>query len=797
MPAIHKKLIASVSALPFIALGAPAAAQVLTDDVVIVTAQKKEENIQEIGLSVTAFSGDAAREFGFENSTNIVAQVPGLNVGTPVGEGNNPSFTLRGVGLNDFNDNNEGPIAVYVDEVYQAALPGLTFQLFDTERVEVLRGPQGTLYGRNATGGLIHFISRRPTEEFEGFFDVAGGRYATVNIEAAISGPLAKGVRARLSAAYNRRDGYVENRLGKDANEADDISLRGQIEFDVGDSGLLNLKGFYSRADTNAPQYQHEATLGATGADNLPFCPADVPRDIYCYADTDGDNFAGEYDRQGALDIEVFGVNARYEQEFSGIELVNIFSYQETDKLHQEDTDMGPFPAIEPTFTSDIQAITNELRFSGAYEGGSWQLGGFFLDTEVVSANDLLVQWRTDFAALLDATPAADGGFEGGLDAGSPGLGLPGVDFIGGDPTLTPAIIFDVDYTQDTQSWAGFGQFDYALADNITFTGGIRYTTEDRKFDYINQAPAGGVLNNLVRLLGEMNYFSLRPGDVNGFANAVGAGPLDVVAPDAGIVDDNSVIGKATLDWQPTPDLLIYATWSRGFKAGGFNAGFLDQTDFITSDQVKFNKEILTSYEGGFKWTSPNNMVRINASGFYYDYDDFQALTFQGLSQFITNGQAKFYGGEAEIGLRPFGGLDAQIGVSLLDTDVDGVTVQGVTLDNREAVLAPNVTANGFVRYAQPVGAGELAGTFSFNYQGEHFFDITNSELSREDGYLLLDARLAYVVNDGMWEFAVFGRNLTDKEYRVYTFDFTGPAGFNQQFFGPPRWWGGSIRLNF
>lgn len=781
---IKRRLLTS-AVLPALALGGEAAAQVLSDEVILVTAQKKEENVQEIGLSVTAFSGDAVRRFGFEDSTDIVAQVPGLNVGTPVGEGNNPSFTLRGVGLNDFNDNNEGPIAVYIDDVYQAALPGLTFQLFDTERVEVLRGPQGTLYGRNATGGLIHFISRRPTETLEAFAEIEGGRHSTVNVEAAISGPLAEGVRARLSGAYNSRNGYVENRIGRDANEADNLALRGQVEFDIGDSGLLNIKGFYSSTDTNAPQYQHEATLAETGAGNLPFCPMDVPRDIFCYADTDGDNFAGEYNRQGVLDIEVFGVHANYTQDLGGVTLTNVFSYQETDKIHEEDTDMGPNPALNPTFTADIKAITNELRFSGEYSRGSWQLGGYFLDTEVVSANDLLIQWRGDFAALLDSDPAV---FDGGLEHFTPGFDK--------GPDLLPAIIFDVNYTQDTRSWAGFGQFDFALTDTVTFTGGLRYTTEDREFDYINQAPSGALLNNLLNGIGEANFFSLRPGDVNGFGAAVGHGPADVVGPNAGIIDDNNISAKAGLDWQATDDLLLFATWSRGFKAGGFNAGFLDQTDFVTSDQVKFGEEVLTSYEAGFKWTSANDLVRINASGFYYDYDDFQALTFQGLSQFITNGDATFFGGEAEIGLRPVEGLDAQLGVSILDTDVDGVTVQGTTLNNREAVLAPEITANGFVRYGQPVGNGELAGTLSFNYQGDHFFDITNSDVSHEDGYALLDARLAYAPDDGFWEIAVFGRNLTDKEYRVYTFDFTGPAGFNQQFFGPPRWWGVSLRVH-
>jgi len=204
-------------------------------DEVIVTAQKREQKLQDVSVSITAFSGEAMRELNMANSVDIAGQTPGLNVGTPVGEGNNPSITLRGVGLNDFNDNNEGPIAIYRDEVYQAAMPGLTFQLFDLERVEVLRGPQGTLYGRNATGGLVHFISNKPSEEFGGFLDLSLGDNGQVKAEAAIGGALGESVQARLSVATNQYDGYVKNRIGPDGNEGDSTAYRLQANFSVTD----------------------------------------------------------------------------------------------------------------------------------------------------------------------------------------------------------------------------------------------------------------------------------------------------------------------------------------------------------------------------------------------------------------------------------------------------------------------------------------------------------------------------------------------------------------------------------
>ncbi|WP_172439023.1 TonB-dependent receptor [Porphyrobacter sp. TH134] len=779
---------ASVAAIA-IAIASPAQAQLLGDDenVIIVTAQKKEKDLQDVPVSVTAFNGDALASLGIETSAEIVAQVPGLSVGTPVGEGNNPSFTLRGVGLNDFNDNNEGPIAIYIDDVYQAALPGLTFQLFDTERVEVLRGPQGTLYGRNATGGLIQFISRRPTDTFDGYVTGEYSEFDTFRIEGAVGGPLGESVRVRLSTTYSNSEGYVFNRLLEDrTNQLDAFAMRLQFEFDLGPDTRIGLKGFFSDNRVDAPQYQHQATLGATGADNLPFCPTDVPRDIFCYADVDGDAYAGAYDRRGVLDISARGIHATLDHDFGGVKLTNVFGWQETDKRHEEDTDVGPFPGIEPTFTSNIEAFTNELRLSGDLPGGiDFQVGGFYLNTRVRSANDLLVQWRGDFANLLDSDPAV---FDGALSA----FNGP----IPNTPDLIPAILFDVNYLQETESWAGFAEIDWQVSDTISVIAGIRYTDEARDFDYVNAAPAGPLLNNVLQGLGEANYFSVRPGAVNGFAAALGAGPADVVAAEASRLREDSFVGRVTLNVEPADDLLLYAGWSRGFKAGGFNAGFLDQTDFIVSDNVKFGAETLDSFEGGVKWTAPGNAIRVNAAAFYYDYKNLQALTFQGLSQFITNADASFYGAEVELGLRPVDGLDAQFGVSYLETDVDGVTVQGVTLDNRSAVLAPRFTANGFVRYGKPVGKGELSGSVSFNYQSEHFFDITNSPNSRQGAYAVVGARIGYEDDSG-WRIAVFGDNLFDEEYLVYTFDFTGPGGFNQRFFGRPQWFGVSAGVDF
>ena len=180
---------------------------------IIVTAQKREQSLQDVGIAVTAFSDKQIRELGFTDSTDVVAMTPGLIYTTPNAESSVINFFLRGVGLNDFADANENPVAVYVDDVYRPASGGLSFQLFDLQRVEVLRGPQGTLFGRNTTGGVVHFISKRPTEEVDGFVDLTYGSYNQIKAEAAFGGPIGDTVSGRLSAAMNKHDGWTENRF--------------------------------------------------------------------------------------------------------------------------------------------------------------------------------------------------------------------------------------------------------------------------------------------------------------------------------------------------------------------------------------------------------------------------------------------------------------------------------------------------------------------------------------------------------------------------------------------------------
>ncbi|WP_354694308.1 TonB-dependent receptor [Elongatibacter sediminis] len=730
------RLTAAIVSLTALCAGPLAQAQVLEE--VVVTAQKREQSLQDVGVSVTAFSGEQIKDLGFTNSVDVIAQTPGLSYGTPTAEGNNASLTLRGVGLADFNDNNEGPVAVYVDEVYVSALSGVTFQLFDLERVEVLRGPQGTLYGRNTTGGLVHFVSVKPSEETQGYFEVTVAENSQFKVEGALGGSLGDAVQARLSYAHNEYDGYVDNRGPgtEDPNDADNNAARLQLAFQPTDAidVLFNVHG--SKNNANMGAWQHEATYSPDGGvTSLPL-PADLNLygscpgcDAFGYRDDDDDPWAGAYDRDGDLDIENKGASLNFQWAGDSVTLTSITAFENFERLYEEDTDISPFKIVHNTYTADIDQFTQEIRLSGETDAMHWLAGFYYYDQET------------------------DGGFQ--IDAS--GIGF---------------IIGDANYKQETSSWSLFGQIEYDLSDRWSVIGGLRYTDEERELDYLSQ---------------ELN--GLLPPDANVMFDY-----------DEKISHDN-VTGKLELDFRPTDSTLIYGSVSLGTKSAGFNTGLLDETGLFgltVRGDVPYGEEELTSYEVGFKTDLFGGTSRLNASAFYYDYSDYQAFAFVNLNQVIFNTDATVTGMELEFVTNPIEGLDILLGASLLDAEAEDIPLNdasGITRD-RTMTLAPDFSLNGVVRYEWGVSAGRVAAQVDFNYQDETFFDIQNHPISREDGYDVWNARLTYYSQDDTWSVSAFVNNLFEEEYRVYSFDVTNLFGFNQVAYGRPRWAGVSFRYN-
>ena len=696
----------------------PAVSQSAVLDEMTVTAQKREQALSDVGVSVTAFSGDSLRELNMTNSVDISAQTPNFTIGTPVGEGNNPSFVLRGVGLNDFNDNNESNIAVYVDEVYRSAMAGLTFQMFDLDRVEVLRGPQGTLYGRNATGGLVHFVTRKPTEDLDAYADLTLGSNSQVKFEGAIGGG-SETVMGRLSVATNQADGYVSNRAGADPNEADNMALRGQLLFKPTEQWSVLLNAHWSDADPRAAAYQHEGTdVGGL--------------DFFGYSDTDGDVWAGDYDRTGPLEIENTGASISIDWQGDAFGIAWITGYENVEKFHQEDTDMsdldfGGGSLVRPDFAAETDQLTSELRFHGGNDKLNWVAGLYYFDSEVDGTGT-----RLDLGGLDDVN-------------------------------------FDVAYLQDTTSYAVFGQFDYAFNEQWQVVAGLRYTDEEKDYTYINTETNFGAF-----------VYEFSPATVGSLASQ----------------SDDVVSGKLGLNYRPTEDWLVFASVSTAFKSGGFNAGFLDPS--LDFSNMPFDKEELTSFELGFKWANASDTIRLNTTAFYYDYEDLQALSFEGVSSFISNASdAEIYGAEFELIASPVENFEMILGLGILDASADGISLaDGSVLQNRNLVLAPDLQMNGLARYSVPMGARALVFQVDATYSDEVYFDIVNQPVARQSSYSVWNAQVSYQINHN-FEVSGWVRNLTDEEYKVYTFDFSDFFGFNQQFYGPPRWYGVSLSYQY
>ncbi len=685
---------------------------------IIVTAQKREQSLQETPVSVTAFSGEALRQLNLTNSVDVASQTPNFSIGTPVGAGNNPSIVIRGVGLNDFNDNNESNIAVYIDDVYQSAMAGLTFQLYDIERVEVLRGPQGTLYGRNATGGLVHYVTKRPTAGFDAYGDLTYGSYNQVKFEGAIGGGTEK-VSARLSVASNRADGYVHNRVGKNPNNADNIAVRGQVLLQLADDWSLLVNGHYSDSDARAAAYQHQGTAG----DGF---------DFFGYRDTDGNPWAGDYDRVGPLKIKNKGGFFDLTYQGDDFAMKWITGVENVKKFHQEDTDMGnvDFGAgslVRPDFAAETDQLTSELRFSGEGDKTNWVAGLYYFDNEVDGTGT-----RLDLSGLFD-------------------------------------INFDVTYLQKTKSYAAFGQVEYAMTDRWDLIGGIRYTSEKKDYTYTNT---------------ETNFNAF----VYEFSPRT-AGDLTHQSEDV-------VTGKVGINFHANDDLLFFGSISSSFKSGGFNAGFLDPS--LALKNLPFGREQLISYETGMKLTFAGGRARFNTTAFYYNYTDLQALTFEGVSSFISNASdASIKGIEFELFANPTDALELGLGMGLLDATADGIALpDGTVLQNRNLVLAPDVQFNGLGRYTIPMGTGALTFQVDTNYSSKVFFDIVNQPVASQKPYWVWNGAITYRFND-KFQISAWGKNLLEEEYKVYTFDFSSFFGFNQQMYGPPRWWGVTFRYQY
>jgi iron complex outermembrane recepter protein len=486
---------------------------------IIVTAQRREQNLQDVGTSVTAFDANSVERLGLKDVTDIVGQTPGMQFnqyGATV-----TVYNLRGVSQNDFSDHQEAPIAVYSDDAYIANTGALAGSLFDLQRVEVLRGPQGTLFGRNATGGLIQYVSKQPTDAPEGYVQVTAGNYHFLQTEGAVGGPLSDRVDARASFQTSYHDGYITNRIGDSINNQKQLAGRLQFKIKPSDDGeiLIKLDAVNNDHETEGNYSWAAAIPDATGRGV--FAPPGTP-DFGGYVNTSTSPFNQAENRRGLFNRTVWDANVRVNWQFSGFSLASVTDFMQLQKRYGEDSDISPNPIFNYDTGVHYQQFSQEFRLNGTVGALRWITGAYYIKYRTNNFEQTVLPNFINYPGL-GPLPYGDGLAQLRLTTSSPAV---------------------------------FGQLEYDLSEHWTAIAGARYTSDEKSYTF----------NYACNVCGPPNPNS----PAGGFPYAV------TYSTAAGYPQAEHTYhiptGKVELDYKIDRDNLLYASVNRGAKGGGWSA---------------------------------------------------------------------------------------------------------------------------------------------------------------------------------------------------------------------------------
>lgn len=710
-------------------------AQSVTDEIVV-TAQRREESLDKVGVSVTAFSAEQMQALGLGRATDVAQFSPGVVMESTAGAGLNATLTVRGVAATDFSPNQESPNAIYIDDIYVASSYASNFTFFDLERVEILRGPQGTLFGRNSTGGLANFITRKPTDTLDGYVMATYGSYDQLRLEGAIGGPLADGVRVRLSGATDYNDAWWKNSAGRDTNEQKFWGLRGQVIADLSENFTADLSVSYDKnPKARNGVYSPEPVYVDPATGEIAPLPADL--DHYGTGpgnDKLGSGAPGKNRRRGAfgdfgyLTKEKASPTLRLSwQVGEGVELSSLTNYTWFQYGYREDCDSTIVEACDFISGQDLNQWSQELRLSKTGDRLNWTAGAYYLN---IKQDNFQV-----FNSISD-------------------------DF---------TIIND--FSQDVESISAFGQFDYLLTEKLRFTLGARVLRDTKKFSSI---ATFGVFDDPAPTV-EYNFSKSTVGDLARSSKT-------------------DWTGKFQLDYIASNDALLYGSFARGVKGAGFNTNVAAS---LTIDETPFKGETVYAYEVGAKLKFFDRKLRINSSAFYYDYRNFQAFQFQGIQSFVTNEDAYMYGAETEIAATPMRGLDLLLGVSYLKTKVKDVAKFDGAIEDQRALNAPTWTINGLMRKAFDIGPNEISFQYSFSYASKRYSSVDNNYATLLNSATIHNARVSYDIKDMDLQISAFCNNFTNTYKALSAFDYSTSYGIKISTYNSPRWFGLEIRKNF
>ncbi|GAM97484.1 tonB-dependent receptor [alpha proteobacterium U9-1i] len=713
----------AVAAIAITAFGAaPAFAQDSGEtDTIYVVAQRRSENLQEVPIAATAIGGERMQELlsGGADVLALAGRAPGLNVESSNGRVA-PRFYIRGLGNTDFDLAASQPVSVLMDDVVMENVALKSFPIFDVQQVEVLRGPQGTLYGRNTPAGIVHFRSVRPSDEFDANVFGSYGSLGTASLEGAIGGAIASGVSARGSFAYRRRDDWVDNTFnGTELGGYDDFAGRVQVL-------LEPTENFDALLNVHARSYEGTSTLFranilSSGSNEL---NSNFDRDRVSY--NQGGGNPQEYDQLGG--------SATLSYDFGGMTLTSISAYETLDGRSRGDIDGGvagvgpgfiPFDSDTQDSIDDLTQFTQEVRLASEAGPFNWQVGAYYFDSD------------------LTVTTVGPFGFP---------------------PSTT--------LNHTNTSWAVFGQAGFDLSDQLTVTAGVRYTSDEKD------------------LVGVVTAFPVAP--VN--------------------VSDERVSWDLSATYAATPDVNLYARIANGFRAPTIQAR---DVAFFNPPSTA-DSEVIQSYEAGVKSDLLDRTVRLNAAVYYYTIEDQQFSAIGGggnFNQLVNADEGEGYGFEVEGEFIVTDNLSVNASYTYNHTEIQDADLviapcgsgQCTVLDDTDGLgnafvsgnpfpQAPEYTFDVSLNYERPLASGAtLFASTDWTVRGPANIFLYDAIEYRMDAQAEGGLRLGYRSADDRYEFAVFGRNITDAENVIGGIDFNN----NTAFVNEPRVWGVSLSASF
>ncbi len=738
---------------------------------IVVTAQKRTESLQDVPIAVTVHDGNDIEADNVESLLGIGSQTPGLVFSAfSVGQ---PEISIRGVSTKEDGASANDSVVVSVDDVYIAARTAQVFDIFDLERVEVLRGPQGTLYGKNSIGGSINFVTKKPTADTSVRFRQSFGNYGIFDSAGLISGAISDNLFGKVSFSRRKHDGFLTNILkptddyespdyNQSQGERDNFAIRGQFVYLPSEDVEMVIS--IDSADDNHGATNREP-IGSTNplhGDGHASDPIAVNKAL----GGDGDPYTTLAETEGYTVRNVKGISLK--ATFSGasnVDFVSISSYRQSDFDWLEDSEGLPPSSIfvnlyvnardttQPAangFAFDItnsaleetQQLTQEFRVVSKTEGPlSWILGAF------ASKEDIDRKERFQFTAIAYGTEPAD---EQSIQANT------------------------------TNSYALYGQAEYDISDQLTFTGGLRFSNETKD------------ITVSARLFTANNKHLL-----------LGGAPFD---PTSASEDFSNVSWKASLDYQLNEDVLVYGNLSTGFKSGGFT-GSASSAEQATAP---FDSEQALSFEAGVKSRLADNRILFNALAYTTNYEDLQVTRFyqppsSDFGQFITEnaGEAEIQGAEIEaVGLLS---ENFEVGGNLAWLNAEFVDFKGqvgsgskkADFNGNKLRLAPEITFSFYVQGDFDMDNGaRVTGKAKYRYQDDMFFDPDNNPITVSPAHSIVDVWLAYTTPDQRMEFKAFVNNATGEEYVTHAFSQRG-SRIAFGLFGPPMTYGISATYKF